>query len=306
MPSPAPVAPRRRLRRVAARIALPASVLLGIGVLLWSAVTRRRGAQVVSFTPAARTCGASGALRYCVYRDAAGTNGDVLYHLHGRNLDAEVWNDATYLTAMVQAEWQRRGVRPSLVVAVSYGPVWLLAPKGRRPASGLLEDLLARLPRIEAVVGHPRRRLLLGESMGGLNALVAGLSHPTAFAKVAALCPGVYVSSPFASLATMRADLARTGADPRIAFGVWRLARTYLADDGEWRRLSPLALVERATPSYPSLYLSCGLYDAYGNFEGTQRLARVAARRGVRVEWHPTYGGHCAADPVSLAAFLVD
>jgi hypothetical protein len=140
--------------------------------------------------------------------------------------------------------------------------------------------------------------------MGGLNVLIAGLSYPSSFAKVAALCPGVYAVSPFASLSTLRAGMERTGAQPKIVLGIWLMARKFVADDGEWRRVSPLNLVERAGPDYPALYLSNGLYDAYGNYEGTQRLASIARRRGVRTEWHPLYGGHCAVDVPSLAEFL--
>lgn len=291
-------------RRLSVRSLLLVAAVLGAAYLAWTSATRRRGNQVVSFSPAHQQCDSAGALRYCVYRSPAGTNGDVLYYLHGRNLDETIWNDDTYLTAMLQAEWQRRAVPPPTVVAVSYGPVWLLAPKGRKEDSGLLEDLMARLPAIEARVGQPRRRLLMGESMGGLNVLVAGLSYPATFARVAALCPGVYASSPFASLSTIRADMRRTGADPKIVFGIWMLARRYVADEAEWRRFSPLHLAERVGPNSPALYLSGGLYDAYGNFEGTQRLATVAAQRGLQVEWHPLYGGHCATDAASLAAFL--
>ena len=258
----------------------------------------------MSFRPAVQRCDRSGPLRYCVYRDAAGTNGDVVYHLHGRNLDERIWNDDTYITAMIQAQWQSSGTVPPTVVTVSYGPAWLLTPKGSKPESGLLEDFMGRLPEIEAKVGRPRRRILLGESMGGLNVLVAGLSYPSSFAKVAALCPGVYAVSPFASLSTLRAGMERTGAQPKIVLGIWLMARKFVADDGEWRRISPLNLVERATPNYPALYLSCGLYDAYGNYEGTERLASIARRRGVRTEWHPLYGGHCAVDVPSLAEFL--
>lgn len=259
----------------------------------------------MAFRAAARTCGQSGPLRYCVYRAAAGTNGDIVYHLHGRNLDEQIWNDDTYFTGMLQAQWQGSGVVPPTVVSLSYGPAWLLAPKGRQPGSGLLEDLMARLPEIEARVGRPRHRILLGESMGGLNVLVAGLSYPSRFDKVAALCPGVYAVSPFASLSTIRSAAERTGANPRIILGIWLLARKYAADDGEWRRISPLALAERAAPGYPALYLSCGLYDAYGNYEGTERLASMTRQRGVRTVWQPNYGGHCAVNVPSLAEFLV-
>jgi S-formylglutathione hydrolase FrmB len=191
-----------------------------------------------------------------------------------------------------------------MVVSLSYGPSWLLAPKGGAEQSGLLDDLMAKLPAIEQKIGAPRQRILLGESMGGLNVLVAGLSYPDRFDKVAALCPGVYEVSPFASFGEIRAALQRTGADPKIIFGIWQLSRRYYASDREWRASSPLTLIEKAGLDAPELYLSNGLYDAYGNFEGTRKLAERAGQLGIRTAWHPLYGGHCASDAASLAAFL--
>ncbi|MEO0499749.1 MAG: alpha/beta hydrolase-fold protein, partial [Pseudomonadota bacterium] len=270
----------------------------------WTEVTRTRGAQRVDFRPAAQTCGTSGPIRYCVYEAKGGTNGDILYHLHGRNLDEQIWNDDTYYTSMVQAAWQRSRTLPPTVVTVSYGSTWLLAPKGAQPDSGLLEDFIERLPAIEKRLGAPKRRLLLGESMGGLNVLVAGLAYPARFEKIAALCPGVYDLSPFASLQDMKTAAERTGGNPKIAFGVWMLARKYVANENEWRGFSPLVLIERSDDTYPALYLSNGLYDSYGNFEGTEKLARMAEERGVETQWHPLYGGHCSIDASSLAAFL--
>jgi len=301
-----------RLRRVTAfavrrpnRYWLIAALVAALLYFGWGQLTQRRGNQVVAFRPAAQSCGSDGPLRYCIYRGQRGTNGDVLYHLHGRNLDERIWNDDTYLTAMVQAEWQRSTALPPIVVELSYGPTWLLTPKGEKADSGLLDDMMRRLPAIEAKAGRPRRRLFMGESMGGLNVLIAGLSHPSRFAKVAALCPGVYTVSPFASFAEIRATAKRTGADPRMILGVWMLARKYAENDAEWQRISPLALIERAGSNYPALYLSNGLYDAYGSFEGSQRLVDRAHARGINMEWHPLYGGHCAIDAASLSTFLL-
>ena len=284
---------------------LMAILFAGLAYFAFTEITRTRGSQKVSFRPAAQTCGTAGVLRYCINRDLRGTNGDIVYHLHGRNLNERIWNDDTYFTAMLQEEFQRSRAMPPTVVTLSYGSTWLLTPKGEKAESGLLDDLMRRLPVIEARIGQPRRRLLMGESMGGLNVLIAGLSYPSRFAKVAALCPGVYASSLFASLSEVRATMRRTGADPRIAFGVWLMARRYVANDAEWRRISPLDLIERAGPDYPALYLSNGLYDAYGNFEGTERLVEIARQFGIRTEWHPIYGGHCATDASSLAMFLL-
>jgi pimeloyl-ACP methyl ester carboxylesterase len=283
-------------------------ILLIIFILLyigWGQFTKQRGAQKVAFRPAAENCGAAGKLRYCSYTSDAGTNGDIIYHFHGRNLDEKIWNDDTYLTSMIQAHWQRQGVKPPTVVEVSYGPVWILTPKGKKPDSGLLDDFIKRLPAIEEKTGKPQRRILLGESMGGLNVLIAGLSHPASFSKIAALCPGVYKVSPFSSLSSFRAAAQRTGADPKIGFGIWWMSRHYVADEQEWQRISPLSLIAQAKPEYPALYLSNGIYDAYGNYEGSELLARTAQKNGMKVDWHPLYGGHCATDIVSLASFLV-
>lgn len=141
--------------------------------------------------------------------------------------------------------------------------------------------------------------------MGGLNVLIAGLTHPRRFSKVAALCPGVYLDSPFDGVTTFYRALTRTGAKPKAAFGIWMLARGYVADEQEWHRVSPIKLLEQARAPLPALYISNGLYDAYGNFEGSAKLARIAEAKGVLTEWRPLYGGHCATDVTSLAEFLV-
>jgi pimeloyl-ACP methyl ester carboxylesterase len=285
-------------------------ILLSLAIAAWWAwhkLSHPWGVQSVTFTPALQQCDRAGQLRYCVHRAAGGVNGDVVYHLHGRNLEAEVWNDPSYFTAMVQGYWQSAGLLPPTVISLSYGPVWLLTPQGEAEKSGLLDTIWTDIVAIEARVGKPQRRLLMGESMGGLNSLVLGLSYPQHFSKVAALCPNVYQDSPFSTLSQIREAMVRTGADPLFIFGIWNLSSNYIANAEEWRRVSPLLLIEGAVDSttHPRLYLSGGLYDRYGLFEGTERLAQRAAQRGIKTEWHPLYGGHCAIDIASLGAFLV-
>lgn len=72
----------------------------------------------MSFRPAIEECATAGSLRYCVYKAAAGTSKDILYHLPGRNLDEKIWNDNTYYTGLLQSEWQRDGALPPTVVTV--------------------------------------------------------------------------------------------------------------------------------------------------------------------------------------------
>lgn len=275
------------------------------GYLTWNHFTSPTGNQKVGFIPARAQQFESGNLNYTVYRAENGVSDDVIFHLHGRNLDPSIWNDDTYFTSLVQAYWQRSSVKPPTVVVVSYGPIWLLTPKNSQAESGLLDDFIKRLPEIESKLGKPKRRILLGESMGGLNVLIAGLSRPEMFSKIASLCPGVYLDSPFSDLSTLRAALKRTGADPKIAYGITQLAKRYVSNEEELKAINPISLIKRADQNYPELYLSCGLYDKFGNFEGTEALANLAIKRGVKTKWHPLYGGHCAIDVASLAEFLV-
>jgi hypothetical protein len=275
-----------------------------IGYLSWQYFTSPIGSQNVVFIPAEAEHFTSKNLKYTIYRAKNGVSEDVIYHLHGRNLDASIWNDDTYFTSLVQAYWQKSSIKPPTVVVVSYGPVWLLTPKNSQVENGLLDDFIAQIPEIESKVGKPNRRILLGESMGGLNVLILGLSQPEMFSKIASLCPGVYLESPFSDYSTQRAGMKRTGADPKIIYGVTQLAKKYVSNNEEWSAINPISLIGQADQSYPELYLSCGLYDKYGNFEGTEALANLAIRKGVKTKWHPIYGGHCAIDIASLADFL--
>ncbi len=273
--------------------------------LIWGKLTTPYGVQKVSFIPSKSVKFTKGKFSFVIYRANAGVNQDIIYHFHGRNLDNTIWNDDTYYTSLIQSYWQKSNIKPPTVVLVSYGPEWLLTPKNSTLASGLMDDFISHLPLIESKTGKPKNRILLGESMGGLNVLTLGLSHPQLFSRVASLCPGVYLDSPFSGFNKIKAAIKRTGADPKIAFGIYKMARTYASNEEDWREISPLNLIERADMHYPELYLSCGLYDKFGNFEGTEALANAAIAKGVKTRWHPLYGGHCAIDINSLADFLI-
>lgn len=273
--------------------------------VVWQKFTSPYGVQKVSFTPSKSEKFTHGKLSFTIYKASSGVNQDVIYHFHGKNLDDTVWNDDTYYTALVQSHWQKSNIKPPTVILVSYGPQWLLTPKTDKPESGLLDDFISSLPLIESKTGKPRNRILLGESMGGLNVLILGLTHPELFSKIAALCPGVYLDSPFSGFGQMKKALQRTGADPKIAYGIYLWSKKYVSNEAEYKAISPIDLIQKNNIKFPELYLSCGLYDKFGNYEGTEALANIAQSKGIKTDWHPIYGGHCATDINSLAEFLI-
>jgi hypothetical protein len=149
-------------------------ILSAVFYYSWDFISTRPGEQKVKFEPAEKECfeEASEGSRYCIYKAKQGTNGGLVYHLHGRNLDENGWNDDNFFTALVQMYWANRDRKPPVVVSVSYGPIWLLAPKGLGKKSGLLETFISQtIPKIETRLGFvPSYRALAGESMGGCGA----------------------------------------------------------------------------------------------------------------------------------------
>jgi lipopolysaccharide export system protein LptC len=117
-------------------------VLLIAGYLTWNYLTSPTGDQKVIFTPAHPQHFTSGNLNYTIYQAENGVSEDINYHLHGRNLDASIWDDDTYFTSLVQVYWQKSAIKPPTVVVVSYGPVWLLTPKNSKVENGLLDDFI--------------------------------------------------------------------------------------------------------------------------------------------------------------------
>jgi Putative esterase len=280
-------------------------ILILILYVIWQKITSPFGVQKVSFIPSKSEKYTQGKLSFTIYKAKSGVNEYVIYHFHGRNLDDAIWNDDTYYTSMIQSHWQKANIKPPTVVLVSYGSQWLLTPKTSKPESGLLNDFVSKLPIIESKIGKPRNRILHGESMGGLNVLILGLNHPELFSKIASLCPGVYLDSPFSDFDKIKKGLQRTGADPKIAYGIYLWSKKYVTNQEEYKAISPIDLINKNNISCPELYLSCGLYDKFGNYEGTEALANIAKSKGIRTHWHPVYGGHCSTDIKSLSDFLI-
>lgn len=285
--------------------------LLALSYWGWTYVSSPSGEQKVNFTPAKKECFTVTHTRqwsYCIYTAEQGVNGDVAYMLHGRSSNEHIWNKDTFYSAMMQNYYEGHGIKPPTVVTISFGQVWLVAPKGESEKSGLLEVFYNDvIPTVEARTGAPKRRMIFGESMGGTNSLVVALHSKNLFAKAGILCPGIYKISPFAPLDQVYEFIQRTGADPKIIYGLRALGLMHARHIDEWKAMSPAELVDSVDPAgLPEFYLSAGLYDRYGNYEGAEYFLERARARGFKVTWRPVFGDHCAVDVESIARFLVE
>jgi Putative esterase len=256
---------------------------------------------------------------YCIY---PGETNDVLYYLHGLDLSAEAWMEDSYYTGILRDYWKQKGKRMPTVIALSFGQKWLLSHKNPAPLGqlGLLDFVVNQwIPEVEKEIGGVKgHRLLLGESMGGFNSLQLAM-HSNYFKRVAALCApmGNGTITPFDSDDAMAAYIRSTiawkyyGKDGEsilfeTAARMKQIAALFYADKPTFLDADPVTVAQtRGAPLPRDIYLSAGAYDNFLTYEGNLALTKQLEARGVNVDWHPQWGGHCVVDVPSVGDFLL-
>ena len=250
-------------------------------------------------------CFKKNSYNYCVHRGHINT---IAYYFHGKFSDEHSWGGNPYFSDKIRGYWSKNKLDSPTVVSISFGSAWLLTPKTQLQDSGLLEKFTDQvLPEVEKQIGKPKRRIIFGNSMGGLNSLILGLSHPELFKKAAALCPGIYDISLYKWTSAVTEWIQKVHADPKIIEDFVSLSRKYVSNDSEWNKISPIALLEKYPNTQTQFYLWSGINDKHGNYEGSKIFAEKAKQKGINIQWISSQGGHCTElDIPSIAKFLTD
>ena len=244
---------------------------------------------------------------YCLTTSPGSANADLLYHFHGRRGAADWWNDQEYYSYEVHRAWREAGLDPPRVASVSFGPLWLLTEDGSAAGGGRMRTFLDHVvPTVEGRLAEPvARRMAVGESMGGVNALLVATHAGERFDRVASLCPPLSTMSPFAGYGELWAAGDEAGASIQRRLMLTSLGKHLYPTEQDWERNDPLQRVLRGQSSaLPDLYLSCGERDDWGCMAGSEAFVTATRETGAEVEWHRRPGGHCDIDAASLARFL--
>lgn len=284
------------------------SAFVLVGYLSYKAFLNKRfGVPTVEYVRPSQECFSVSNWRYCVHKTNNTDESVYLYVLHGKDQSENFWLKGEFYAGLLQKDWQVTHARTPVVITISFGPLWLITPKMSDPRTGLLDNFKSEIFNvIEHKLGPPQERILMGASMGGLNALTLALHMPEKFARVASLCPPLYDISPFSPLRSIVDFMIRTGAKPQPMSTALGVGRLLFKNEEEWNRFSPLAVLQSLPElkNFPPLYLSCGLWDEFGNFPAVEKFSESATSKGVNVVWRPNSGDHCAVDIQSLANFL--
>jgi pimeloyl-ACP methyl ester carboxylesterase len=244
---------------------------------------------------------------YCITTSPESKNQDVLYVFHGGGGDikGDWWITDPALDGIKEI-FRKSSYGMPRVIEVSFGPIWVLAPKGKSPRSGLLELFTDEImPKLEAkLTGKLGHRKMLGHSMGGLNAALLVLHRPDLFKSAALLAPAFIGVSPFAGDEAHAAYEKSRGMQPGWTKNLMNTARAFVADEQEWQDFSPTIVAPDAlSPDSPDLLVSAGPEDPMF-YEEARIFAEQAKKAGTWTVWDKHEHGHGFVNSRVIASFL--
>ncbi|MEL6184244.1 MAG: alpha/beta hydrolase-fold protein [Myxococcota bacterium] len=242
---------------------------------------------------------------FCLNRTAESDPSRLLFHLHGRRGNHHWWNDQEYYTGELYRHWERGDVAAPTVASISYGPLWLL--KNTSTPTNLIQHFVETvMPTVMARLPAPvTETSVVGESMGGLNALMLAAFAGDRFDRAAILCAPIPTSSPY-DLGESFVAARESGVSLTRAFMLLSFGRYFFADHDDWLRNDPIARLSSSRSSVPRVYLTCGRRDDWGCMRGSRLVAEAIRARSGALTWVPRPGGHCDVDAEGLAEFLAE
>lgn len=248
---------------------------------------------------------ASTPVAYC-FADAAnaGTSrapqADVIYFFHGLGgSERDLFTDrGRQILDLIKLAY---GTRVPIIASLSVGSEGVFASQ--------TGDVLNGLKAIEAKIapGKQMRRVLLGGSMGGHNALRLAAESRQDFRATAALCAALGTFDGYKSEeveAYIRRNRAYYFNEKFLREALVKYKKTIRTSE-EWVANNPFTFLERGTYDGLPIFLSVGREDSLGFVEGSREFkARADRRPGMKVEYVEFRGPHCTFDPKALVQFL--
>lgn len=278
-------------------------------LLLFFSINSYSQNDLIETTHAAYTCGAEtlkgASFKYCYKNQDVIHSKDIVFFLHGLEGNEKTWFTQPYGTAALEKIWNHWGYHPA-VVTVSFGDVWLLVDNSRYKLLPYFEKVV--VPFLENKVGYSGqgRRLLIGQSMGGLNASIASLKLPGLFKKVALLCPAITNIGPYSSPKAIQDYITRTNADTTHVQKMLSLSKQVFEDQADWYRHDPLHLIKKYEGLKSKYFISTGVIDEYGFQEGAEIFKILSNRYHFRTKFIPAPGVHCDFDRLLAASFIYE
>ncbi len=236
----------------------------------------------------------------CLTRDDSVAQDQLLYYFPGWREDEEAWFESS-MGKDIRRFWVERSGRTLPVITFSMGSETNIA-RDDWPSLTLAQVL----PEIERRFGvNPSKRLVLGKSLGGWNALQLVMADQDYFQRIGLICPAVMPVHPWSSEQEIDSYRERSGVRRVVLKFVLKRMRKHYERYSNFQPFDPyLHLKNRLDASAPSFFISANREDEFGFQVGGQDLKNMLVSSGIDVKWRLHEGSHCEVDAGAVAEFL--
>ena len=241
--------------------------------------------------------------KYCVRKNTESRA--VLYYLHGLMGSSSSYK--RFIVDDIDPLWIKKGIPVPNIIAVSFGASWIMSDAtGGQGIQKYFADTVQPYLEKEFLFDSSFRRMIVGMSMGGFNAVQTFAKNPERYHRAAFLCPALHDGiNPFSSKAEIDAFIKRTGASRTLVNITQKIGRDEYADIEDWNQEGPMAVASRmAIVNFP-IYIGIGDADQFGFLEGANAFSDLMKTKSPQVDTYVIKdGGHCAYPVQELADYL--
>jgi pimeloyl-ACP methyl ester carboxylesterase len=240
-------------------------------------------------------------IRWCTERGSP-TSGHVVYYFHGIGGNELKWQNSSLHEAVAEKLTRTPELRPT-VFSISFGRAWFFSDVKNLKRASRLTAFLELMPQLEASLPVPvTRRTVVGESMGGYNALRLTMEIPGSIQQTVALCPALLPVGPYSSQEDIEAFKKRNEKylNVRLLENLRYWVMTEFPTQASWIANNPLDRSAKPIPFLPPIYLSQYIQDEFAFPEGTAAFYANLEAQHHTVSLRTVDGGHCHHSPEVL------
>lgn len=230
---------------------------------------------------------------WCVESVPGSTSQDLIYFFHGIGGSEKSWQNLP-----------AHAVRPLLksnptIVSISFGKEWFLSDVGFVRSSRLETFTKEVMPLIESQLGFTvHRRVAMGESMGGYNALRLANRKLDQFDHLVALCPAIIAYNVYWS-GQKKSDYLEKHPymDGNILWKLTPFAIWEFPSPKIWNENNPLYVIQTEELPLPPTLLTSNAEDQYGFDDGIHQFTKILQQQQEGSLLVDEAGSHCVHTP---------
>lgn len=250
--------------------------------------------EIKSLISTQSRCDKKDNLDFCVFPGSGNRQQDVIYYFHGIFGNEKQWL-LNSITQKIYKKFLLSEEGSPTIVAISYGPVWLLTPKNTRTYSGLLDYWSTQeFKKFEKQVlpFSVKKRFVFGDSMGGHNGFAFYLKNQRLFKKALLICPAILATSPYESQSIHKRILTDFHGSWTLYTGVMGLMALYY-DDGAYRRYAPYEVFSNSVVSKTAVEIIGVSNDMYGFNDVAKSFVKNQQSYSRFLSYEQQSGSHC-------------